>query len=93
MFRNFNLVLRQDDSTFVRHPEEVLPDRSVQPLDISHIYQGYVEGMVLLFSVIMLCVFVVFICWPEPFLSFAHSLKALKEHRRTKLSNNNKSKE
>jgi len=44
MYRSFNIVLRPDDMTFVRHPEEVLPDRSVRPLDTSHIYQGFIEG-------------------------------------------------
>jgi len=46
MCRSFDIVLRPDVTTFVQHPEEVLQDHSRRPLDISHIYQGYVEGTV-----------------------------------------------
>jgi len=42
--RMFQLKLHRDESTFVSSPEEVMPDRSVRPLDTSHIYQGHLEG-------------------------------------------------
>ena len=49
LYRNFNLVLRQDDTTFVQQPE-MLVDRSVRHLDTSHIYQGHVDGKTMLYS-------------------------------------------
>lgn len=45
-FRDFKLVLQRDDKTFVSKPEEILSDGTVRPLDISHIYQGHLEGIV-----------------------------------------------
>lgn len=42
--RTFRLQLHRDTSTFLQNPEIVSSDGSYHPLDVSHIYQGVVEG-------------------------------------------------
>lgn len=42
--RSFRLQLRRDTTTFFNNPELVAADGSYHPLDVSHIYQGVVEG-------------------------------------------------
>jgi len=42
--RTFKLRLRRDVTSFVENPEVIERDGKIRPLDISHIYQGELEG-------------------------------------------------